>query len=291
MTPKKSNFFRILFIPDVNSKIRQFRLSHTFFRFLFVLLALFVAVITILFYNLVITRQELEKTVAEIERVEERINYEIVNLLNLEKQAGEIEVKTKILENYINQVEDLDKLVRDITGEGGFEEQVAVYSYDLTALSNPDISSSEIFYYTITADQEQELDDISKLLDEMLAKAPDMSVKLSEDKLNMENYIFEMEHTPNIWPTWGRITTLFCDGRSKVWRSGLHKGIDIANHSGTSINTTASGVVIYSGWHAGYGGGFYLSPITREYLFTVLFEMSAEEKLLFRFGMGFILDK
>jgi murein DD-endopeptidase MepM/ murein hydrolase activator NlpD len=212
-----------------------------------------VAVITILFYNLVITRQELEKTVAEIERVEERINYEIVNLLNLEKQAGEIEVKTKILENYINQVEDLDKLVRDITGEGGFEEQVAVYSYDLTALSNPDISSSEIFYYTITADQEQELDDISKLLDEMLAKAPDMSVKLSEDKLNMENYIFEMEHTPNIWPTWGRITTLFCDGRSKVWRSGLHKGIDIANHSGTSINTTASGVVIYSGWHAGYG--------------------------------------
>jgi murein DD-endopeptidase MepM/ murein hydrolase activator NlpD len=253
MTPKKSNFFRILFIPDVNSKIRQFRLSRTFFRFLFVLLALFVAVITILFYNLVITRQELEKTVAEIERVEERINYEIVNLLNLEKQAEEIEVKTKILENYINQVEDLDKLVRDITGEGGFEEQVAVYSYDLTALSNPDISSSEIFYYTITADQEQELDDISKLLDEMLAKAPDMSVKLSEDKLNMENYIFEMEHTPNIWPTWGKITTLFCDGRSKVWRSGLHKGIDIANHSGTSINTTASGVVIYSGWHAGYG--------------------------------------
>jgi len=43
-------------------------------------------------------------------------------------------------------------------------------------------------------------------------------------------------------------------------------------------------------WHAGYGGGFYISPITRDYLFTVLFEFSPEEKLLFRFGFGFMLD-
>ena len=44
------------------------------------------------------------------------------------------------------------------------------------------------------------------------------------------------------------------------------------------------------GWHAGYGGGFYISPITRDYLFTLLFESSVEEKLLFRFGAGFLLD-
>jgi len=44
-------------------------------------------------------------------------------------------------------------------------------------------------------------------------------------------------------------------------------------------------------WHAGYGGGFYISPLTRDYLFTMMFESSAEEKLLFRFGFGFMLDK
>jgi len=44
-------------------------------------------------------------------------------------------------------------------------------------------------------------------------------------------------------------------------------------------------------WHAGYGGGFYISPLTRDYLFTILFESSVEEKLLFRFGFGFMLDK
>ncbi len=43
-------------------------------------------------------------------------------------------------------------------------------------------------------------------------------------------------------------------------------------------------------WHPGYGGGFYFSPLTRDYLFTIMFESSVEEKLLFRFGFGFMLD-
>lgn len=44
------------------------------------------------------------------------------------------------------------------------------------------------------------------------------------------------------------------------------------------------------GWHAGYGGGFYISPFSRDYVFTLMFESSPEEPLLFRFGFGFILD-
>ncbi|RLD22962.1 MAG: hypothetical protein DRI70_09975 [Bacteroidetes bacterium] len=45
------------------------------------------------------------------------------------------------------------------------------------------------------------------------------------------------------------------------------------------------------GWHAGYGGGFYISPLTRDYLFVLMFESSMEEKLLVRFGIGFMMDK
>jgi hemolysin activation/secretion protein len=44
-------------------------------------------------------------------------------------------------------------------------------------------------------------------------------------------------------------------------------------------------------WHAGYGGGFYISPFTRDYLFSVLLESSVEESLLFRLGIGFFLDR
>ena len=44
------------------------------------------------------------------------------------------------------------------------------------------------------------------------------------------------------------------------------------------------------GWHPGYGGGIYISPLSRDYLFTLMFESSPEEKFLFRFGFGFMLD-
>jgi hypothetical protein len=44
------------------------------------------------------------------------------------------------------------------------------------------------------------------------------------------------------------------------------------------------------GWHPGYGAGLYISPLTRDYLFTLMFESSPEEKFLFRFGFGFMLD-
>ena len=44
-------------------------------------------------------------------------------------------------------------------------------------------------------------------------------------------------------------------------------------------------------WHAGYGAGFYISPLTHDYLFAVQFESSAEETLLVRIGLGFFLDE
>ncbi|MCJ7665872.1 MAG: M23 family metallopeptidase, partial [Actinobacteria bacterium] len=78
---------------------------------------------------------------------------------------------------------------------------------------------------------------------------PALSEVLSLDKQNMEDHIYLMEHTPDIWPTWGTMTSRFNIRRSGRW----HKGLDIANSTGTSINATASGVVIYAGWHGGYG--------------------------------------
>ncbi|HAJ94827.1 MAG TPA: hypothetical protein DCP02_01215, partial [Actinobacteria bacterium] len=98
-------------------------------------------------------------------------------------------------------------------------------------------------------DQEQELDDIDALLDELLEVAPALSEVLSQDKQNMEDHIYLIEHTPDMWPTWGTITGVFNERRYGHY----HKGLDIANSTGTPISSTAAGVVIYAGWHGGYG--------------------------------------
>ena len=101
----------------------------------------------------------------------------------------------------------------------------------------------------ITDDHTLVLKGIEAMLDELLEVAPDLSEILSLDKQNMEDHIYLMDHTPSIWPTWGTITSLFNERRYGHW----HKGLDIGNNTGTPVNTTASGVVIYSGWHGSYG--------------------------------------
>ena len=59
-----------------------------------------------------------------------------------------------------------------------------------------------------------------------------------------------------IWPTKGVFTSGF------GWRWGrMHKGIDIANNTGTAILAARSGTVTYAGWSSGYG---YLVEITHD---------------------------
>ena len=253
MPKKKNKYYTLIIVPSESSKVRKIRISKNLFRSLFIIVVIVLASTAVLFFNVFSVREKLVEKIAEVERLKYIINYKAAEFENLNKRTENLLVKTRILENYLSEVEELDKTVRDITGEGGFEERITVYTTDLGADIDITSDPSEIFFYTSTDDQVQDLDDIDDILDGLLDKVPELSVKLSEDQKNMEDYIYELDHTPTIWPTWGKITTLFCDGRATVWRSGLHKGLDIANSTGTPITTTASGIVIFAGWHAGYG--------------------------------------
>ena len=247
MEEKKQKTFTLLVLSDASSRVRKLKISHNVLRSIFVIAIIVIASGVILFSNLVLTRQKLDEKVEEIQRLEYKMQYKEVEMANLEKKTQEIETKTKILENYLKEVEELDRMVRDITGKGGYAEEVAIYTTDLSADVDLEQDPNEIYYYI--DDQEQELDDIEAMLDELLEVAPALSEILSLDKQNMEDHIYLMEHTPSIWPTWGTITSLFNERRYGHW----HKGLDIGNNTGTPINTTAAGVVIYSGWHGSYG--------------------------------------
>jgi len=247
MEDKKQKTYTLILLSDAHSKIKKLKISHNVLRSIFVAMVIIAAIGGILFSNLILTRDKLDEKVAEIERLESKLQYKEVEISNLEKRTEEVEMKTKILENYLNEVEKLDKMVRDITGEGGYAEDVEVFTDELSADVVLEENPNEIYYYT--DDQEQELDDIDAMLDEMLKVAPGLSKILELDKQNMEDHIYLMDHTPGIWPTWGPITGVFNERRVGHY----HKGLDIANNVGTPITATASGVVIYAGWNGSYG--------------------------------------
>ena len=247
MEEKKTKSFTLLILSDAKSRIRKVKISHNVLRLLFIVFIIILASAVILVSDLFLTSKKLNEKIAELERAEYKVNYKEIDLANLEKKTKEIETKTKILESYLEEVEDLDRMVRSITGKGGYAEEVAIYVSDLSSDIKLEEDPNEIYYYI--SDQEQELDDIDALLDDLLSKAPELSGILSRDKQDMEDHIYLMEHTPDMWPTYGTITSLFGE-----WRRGYrHKGLDIANDIGTNIHATANGVVIYVGWHGSYG--------------------------------------
>ena len=65
--------------------------------------------------------------------------------------------------------------------------------------------------------------------------------------------------TPNMWPTEGRLTSLFGYRLDPANRGGdgesaeYHQGIDIANSPDTLIYATAQGTIRHTGWSHGYG--------------------------------------
>ncbi len=247
MYEEKNKTYTLIIYSGPKDRIKKISLSKNLLRAVYIFLVIAVASVAILVSNLYITRQKLNEKIAEIERIEYKINYKEVELVNLEKKTTEIQSKTKLLENYLKEVQELDKLVRNITGQGGYDGEVTIYdnglNADLEILADPD----EIFYYTNA--QNEELEDINLLLDNLLSKAPELAASLQSDKKDMEDYIYVMEHTPSIWPTWGRITSTFKERR---W-GHLHMGLDIANAVGIPVSSSASGVVIFTGWQSGYG--------------------------------------
>lgn len=247
MEDNKQKAYTLLVISGASSKVRKLIVSHNILRSIFVGIIIIAASGVILFSNLVLMRDKLDEKVAEIERLESRMQYKEVEMANLEKKTRDIETKTRILENYLKDVEELDRMVRDITGKGGYVEEVTVYTTDLSAEVILQEDPNEIYYYI--DDQEQELDDIDALLDELLKVAPALSETLSQDKQNMEDHIYLMKHTPDIWPTWGTITGVFNERRYGHY----HKGLDIGNSIGIPISSAATGVVIFAGWHGSYG--------------------------------------
>ncbi len=60
--------------------------------------------------------------------------------------------------------------------------------------------------------------------------------------------------TPSIWPTFGYMTAGFGERLHPVYgKKEFHRGIDIANHPGTSVYAAAYGRIEFAGWKDGYG--------------------------------------
>ena len=98
---KKDKFFTILILSNADSKIRKIKIPHNLLRYVFIFMAILVAVSVTLGANLYLEYDPLGIKVAEMERIKEKITYKEVEIANLEKKSNEITARRRYSKNIL----------------------------------------------------------------------------------------------------------------------------------------------------------------------------------------------
>ncbi|MBS4023332.1 MAG: M23 family metallopeptidase [Dethiobacter sp.] len=149
---------------------------------------------------------------------------------DLERLDGEL----RVLLVQVAELDTLSQVVREIvSGENGEEPpRIALQSRSTGRAVN---SLEETLEY---------------LLKIVPQKTEEMALLLSD----AEEYRIKLAHTPDFWPTTGRITSPFGWRRAPFsLRREFHKGIDIGAPSGTPVVAAADGVVKEARFRSGWG--------------------------------------
>jgi len=195
-----------------------------------------------------------------------------------EKKIGELEKKAELVEAKIQEINELDRQVRQLVGlknretvssraesgpRGGmpFSSVTAEADGDLQDEVSAFLMDSASGGDTMNGDAADDppgdlnrLDDLEKklnALDEHLEEEKEDLLELRED---VKERLAYLRAYPNHWPARGRITSTFGWRRSPFGKGReFHDGLDIANGYGTPIRAAGEGRVISTGWKSGYG--------------------------------------
>lgn len=175
-------------------------------------------------------------------------------ILNINKS-----LLTKQKSTYMRKIAKIDLMVQNIERRYSrivFLDEILRTGLDIPSQMEPRMLGTGGRYLPEEANKvlDRKVVILDKKLGRMKKEQTLEAESLSDLEFNLSKSRDQLEHTPSIMPTWGRITSGFGWRRDPFTkRRSFHNGIDIANKKGTPIVSTASGEVIYVG-RMGYLG-------------------------------------
>lgn len=233
---RRRNFFRsraftLMFVPHSGKKARRLRLPSWAPQVLAIIMLTFLGGLSWFGVDYMRLRAETQ----ELARLKTE-NYQQA------RQIEELAQEAVSVQQRLEEIDDLDNQVRQMMGLPSRDQE------DLPNRGRQDLPPRGGPGRRVTAaDIRQTLQDAGDSIDPTKEKL----VQLKEDVANEQR---RLAHIPNGWPVRGTITSRFGTRRSPYGRkTEFHEGIDIAAPNGTAIKATGAGIVVYAGWHSGYG--------------------------------------
>jgi murein DD-endopeptidase MepM/ murein hydrolase activator NlpD len=234
MKPKRT--YTVMIIPHSEKEPLTIRIPLYLIQSFFVILLLsfFLFIIGVLQYaGLKKQVKQLKYNATQAETMKKEfadVSRDLIDLQNSLTQMEKVEEKIRVQAKLIN--EEIS-ITNDI-GMGGPKKAAATHSKSSVVTLSVEETKGKI--NNLLTQTPHQLNQMQQLL----AKVEDKNEKLAA--------------IPSIYPSIGRITSKFGYRTDPFTRrSSFHRGIDIANRSGTPVYATATGIVMQSKYNGGHG--------------------------------------
>ncbi|HHX77213.1 MAG TPA: peptidoglycan DD-metalloendopeptidase family protein [Firmicutes bacterium] len=225
---RRDRYFTIMLVPEGRQGVYRWVLTTWFLKALVVI----AVAILIALGGAIGMASHLQKRVVQLHHIEQQNSIQ-------RKQIDWLEEQARLMELKIQEVDELDREVRNMLGlEQGGGQRPSEASRSGRGTRQP----------------EQKLKQVQSTLAAVEEAASVQEERLKSLAKEVQEHLNYQAALPSRWPLMGPVSSFFGNRVSPFGRrQEFHNGIDIAAPYGAEVRAAGSGRVIFAGYQAGYG--------------------------------------
>jgi len=245
MVKKKINYATFMFIPEGQSTVKSFRLPLWFPKFVTLSIVLLVLASGTSFYALSELRLQHEISREEIGKLTAINSSQKVEIEKLQKNSEEVQ----------KQLQENSLMLEEVKKAVGINPASANESVEIKLAAPEESTPISLLKRESVLDMSAKLENIESDFASLSDKIAAQKQAISDSLGPIKDQLAYLMAKPSIMPVTAAITAGFGYRKNPFTSRGseFHKGIDFAASYGQTAVATGDGIVIFSGWNAGYG--------------------------------------
>ena len=245
LVKNKINYATFMFIPESQSTVKSYRMPIWFPKFVTVSIILLVLASTACFSILSSLKLQYEISRKEIGTLTS-IN---------SSQKNEIEKLQKNSEEVQKQLEENSRMLEEVKKAVGIAPSSTEKDTEIKLVSPEESSSVSLLKKKTNPDMSAKIASIESDFTSLADKIAIQKQIINESLGPIKSRLAYLMAKPSIMPVTASITAGFGYRKNPFTSRGseFHKGIDFAASYGQTVAATGDGIVMFSGWNAGYG--------------------------------------
>ena len=245
LVKNKKNYATFMFIPESQSTVKSYRIPAWFPRFATISIILLVLASAACFSILFSLKLQYEVSKEEIGKLTAINGSQKVKIEKLQKNSEEVQ----------KQLEENSRILEEVKKAVGITPSSTDESLKIRLVSPEDSSSVSLLKKETNPDMSEKITSIESDFTSLADKIASQKQVINESMGPIKSKLAYLMAKPSIMPVIASITAGFGYRKNPFTSRGseFHSGIDFAASYGQTVVATGDGIVIFSGWNAGYG--------------------------------------